>query len=81
MTVALFVEKISCFFTPQNKQAFLKEAVREIPTRSQEEIQQHEQWYQEYCMLLNSKKKVIREWKEKKQVRVVALASLCPPTP
>lgn len=42
---------------------------REVPTKTTEEIMQHDQWYAEYLTLLENKKKAIEEWKEHKKVR------------
>ena len=43
--------------------------VKEVPTKTPEEILQHEQWYVEYFTLLERKKKAIEEWREQKKVR------------
>ena len=41
-------------------------ACRELPTKSLQEVEQHEQWYTEYCTLLESKRKAIQAWKNQK---------------
>ena len=58
----------------QGGAGFLEAAAAELPTKTVEEIEQHEQWYIEYCTLLASKKKAIEEWKEEKQVRQTELS-------
>lgn len=37
-----------------------------IPTRTEEEIHQHEAWFRDYCRLNDNKKKAIAIWKKKK---------------
>ena len=46
-------------------------ACRELPTKSLQEVEQHEQWYTEYCTLLESKRKAIQAWKNQKKVSVI----------
>ena len=40
----------------------------ELPTKTPEEIEQHEKWYIEYSTLLESKRKAIEAWKAEKEV-------------
>ncbi len=53
----------------QSKSSFINAVSREVPTKTAEEITQHDQWYAEYLTLLENKKKAIEEWKEHKKVR------------
>ena len=39
-----------------------------IPGRSVDDVRQHDEWYSEYLILKESKKKAIQEWKEGKEV-------------
>jgi len=39
-----------------------------LPSRSEQEIRDHESWYQEYLQLNDRKKEVIQRWREKKEV-------------
>lgn len=39
-----------------------------IPGRSADDVRQHDEWYSEYLMLKDSKKKAIQEWKQGKEV-------------
>ncbi|KAK3584846.1 hypothetical protein CHS0354_027586 [Potamilus streckersoni] len=52
----------------QGKAAFIKHLLPAIPTRTEEEIQQHEEWYQEYLFLNDTKKDAIKKWREKREV-------------
>lgn len=47
--------------------AFFDAVTRELPTKTREEILQHEQWYVEFCALLESKQAAIEAWREEKQ--------------
>ena len=58
-----------CIFYPQNHAAFLRAAGSGIPGRSVDDVRQHDEWYSEYLMLKDSKKKAIQEWKEGKEVQ------------
>lgn len=48
-------------------------AAVELPTKTPAEILQHEQWYVEFCALLESKKAAIEAWREEKQVRCTVI--------
>ena len=53
----------------KGKMSFIKElAGGLLPTRSEQEIHDHEAWYQEYVRLNDRKKDVIQRWREKKEV-------------
>ena len=39
-----------------------------IPGRSLDDVRQHDEWYCEYLILKESKKKAIQEWKQNKEV-------------
>lgn len=39
-----------------------------IPGRSVDDVRQHDEWYSEYLILKDSKKKAIQEWKDIKEV-------------
>ena len=41
-----------------------------IPGRSVDDVRQHDEWYSEYLILKESKKKAIQEWKQGKEVGV-----------
>ena len=56
----------------QGNPAFLEAVERELPTKTAEEIREHEQWFAEFTTLLNSKKAAIEAWKEDKQVHLVS---------
>lgn len=49
--------------------SFIKELAGFLPTRSEQEIRDHEVWYQEYASLNEKKKEAIQKWREKKEVR------------
>lgn len=50
--------------------SFIKELAGFLPTRSEQEIRDHEVWYQEYASLNEKKKEAIQKWREKKLVRI-----------
>jgi len=53
----------------KGKVSFIKElAGGLLPTRTEQEIRDHESWYQEYMQLNDRKKQVIQRWREKKEV-------------
>ncbi|XP_045140993.1 coiled-coil domain-containing protein 112 [Echinops telfairi] len=51
----------------KGKPAFMGEVLEHLPGRTQEEVQQHEKWYQKFLALEESKKESIQNWKTKKQ--------------
>ena len=55
-------------FLQQGKPVFLTHVLPAIPTRTEEEIREHEDWYQEYLFLNETKKDAIKKWKEKREV-------------
>ncbi len=61
-----FIEPLVSF---QGNAAFFDAVTRELPTKTREEILQHEQWYVEFCALLESKQAAIEAWREEKQVK------------
>ena len=46
----------------------MQEAGKGIPGRSLDDVRQHDEWYSEYLILKESKKKAIQEWKQNKEV-------------
>jgi len=53
----------------KGKLSFIKELSGGLlPTRSEQEIRDHEAWYQQYLQLNDRKKQVIQRWREKKEV-------------
>ena len=53
----------------KGKLSFIKElAGGLLPSRSEQEIRDHEAWYQQYLQLNDRKKEVIQRWREKKEV-------------
>ncbi|XP_006870606.1 PREDICTED: coiled-coil domain-containing protein 112 [Chrysochloris asiatica] len=51
----------------KGKPIFMGEVLEHLPGRTQDEIQQHEKWYQKYLALEERKKESIKNWKTKKQ--------------
>lgn len=60
---SLFLKLRSKFTDPQ---LFISKCVEEIKTRSIIEIQEHEEFYRQYVILLNQKKNAIQKWKDEK---------------
>ncbi|EDV26513.1 uncharacterized protein TRIADDRAFT_54601 [Trichoplax adhaerens] len=56
-------------------QEFLEEALSQIPGKSMEEIQHHEQWYSEYAKLLENKKIAIEKWKKAKDEEKIEITT------
>ncbi|XP_017909219.1 PREDICTED: coiled-coil domain-containing protein 112 isoform X2 [Capra hircus] len=51
----------------KGKPAFMGEVLEHLPGRTQDEVQQHEKWYQKFLALEERKKESIQHWKTKKQ--------------
>ncbi|XP_060572302.1 coiled-coil domain-containing protein 112-like [Ruditapes philippinarum] len=51
----------------QGKPVFLQHLLPALPTRTEEEINSHEEWYQEYLFLNETKKEAIKRWRERKE--------------
>ncbi|XP_019743101.1 coiled-coil domain-containing protein 112 isoform X2 [Hippocampus comes] len=47
---------------------FRKEAKLYLPSKSQEEMEEHERWYQELIHLQDERREAIRRWKSRKQL-------------
>lgn len=52
----------------KNHSTFMRVAGSGIPGRSVDDVRQHDEWYSEYLILKESKKKAIQEWKQGKEV-------------
>ncbi|XP_035957001.1 coiled-coil domain-containing protein 112 isoform X3 [Halichoerus grypus] len=50
----------------KGKPTFMGEVLENLPGRTQEEVQQHEKWYQKFLALEERKKESIQNWKTKK---------------
>ncbi|XP_028407038.1 coiled-coil domain-containing protein 112-like [Dendronephthya gigantea] len=50
----------------KDKDAFIHSALSNLPGRSYDDVRQHDDWYSEYLILLDKKKKAIQEWKHHK---------------
>ncbi|KAF0872788.1 CC112 protein, partial [Crocuta crocuta] len=51
----------------KGKPTFMGEVLENLPARTQDEVQQHEKWYQKFLALEERKKESIQNWKTKKQ--------------
>ncbi|XP_006886737.1 PREDICTED: coiled-coil domain-containing protein 112-like [Elephantulus edwardii] len=51
----------------KGKPVFMGEVLEHLPGRTQDEVQQHEKWYQKFLALEERKKESIQNWKTKKQ--------------
>nr|XP_034326270.1 coiled-coil domain-containing protein 112-like isoform X4 [Crassostrea gigas] len=51
----------------KGKIIFIKHALVAIPTKTEEEIRDHEDWYQTYLSMNEKKKESIKKWREKKE--------------
>ncbi|XP_070090538.1 coiled-coil domain-containing protein 112 isoform X2 [Equus caballus] len=51
----------------KGKPTFMGEVLEHLPGRTQDEVQQHEKWYQKFLALEERKKESIQNWKTKKQ--------------
>ncbi|CAG2191567.1 Coiled-coil domain-containing protein 112 [Mytilus edulis] len=49
------------------KEIFIQHSLVAIPTRTEEEIRDHEDWYQSYLSLNEKKKESIKKWRKKKE--------------
>lgn len=48
-------------------ETFMRAAATGIPGKSIDDVRQHDEWYREYQILKDSKKKAIQEWKHEKE--------------
>ncbi|KAL5004978.1 hypothetical protein ScPMuIL_018434 [Solemya velum] len=46
---------------------FIEHCLAPLPTRTEEEIKEHEEWYQEYLFLNETKKDSIKKWRAQKE--------------
>jgi len=54
----------------KGKSSFIKDlSCGLLPTRSEQEIRDHETWFRRYLELNDRKKEVIQRWREKKEVK------------
>ncbi|XP_053556456.1 coiled-coil domain-containing protein 112 [Bombina bombina] len=60
----------------KGKVSYLEEALAFLPSRTKEDVQQHEKWYQEFLFLDEKKKEAIQKWKAKKQLEKEELSKL-----
>ncbi|XP_055292008.1 coiled-coil domain-containing protein 112 isoform X1 [Moschus berezovskii] len=51
----------------KGRPAFMGEVLEHLPGRTQDDVQQHEKWYQKFLALEERKKESIQHWKTKKQ--------------
>nr|CAI9711130.1 unnamed protein product [Rangifer tarandus platyrhynchus] len=60
----------------KGKPAFMGEVLEHLPGRTQDEVQQHEKWYQNFLALEERKKESIQHWKTKKQQKMEEIFKL-----
>ena len=56
------------------QEGLIEALLRELPARSREDVEGHEQWHRQYLHLLEEKKAAIAEWREDRKVKTVLLA-------
>ena len=59
----------------RGKLSFLREVVSFLPTKTEQEIRDHESWYQQYLQLNDRKKEAIQKWRDRKEVEKDQLIS------
>lgn len=52
-------------------QKFLKAALSDLPGYNAEEVENHYEWYMEYCSLLDSKRKAVHQWRVQQEVSIL----------
>ena len=69
----------SCSVLIQNQafDDFIEHAESEIPTRSRDDIIQHDEWYREYLTLREHKRIAIAKWKDLKEASILFYSMLC----
>ncbi|KAG8598130.1 hypothetical protein GDO81_002507 [Engystomops pustulosus] len=60
----------------KGKTSYLEEALAYLPSRTSEDIEQHETWYKEFLVLEEKKKESIQKWKAKKQQEKMEISKL-----
>ena len=66
--VKYFLANIEWNSFKQDKDAFIHVALSNLPGKSYDDVRQHDDWYSEYLILLEKKRKAIQEWKHFKDV-------------
>ena len=56
------------------QEGLIEALLRELPARSREDVEGHEQWHRKYLHLLEEKKAAIAEWREDRKVKTILLA-------
>ncbi|KAM9330934.1 coiled-coil domain-containing protein 112 [Gastrophryne carolinensis] len=60
----------------KGKPTYLEEALAYLPSRTQEDVRQHETWYQELLYLEEKKKESIQKWKSRKLQEKMQMAKV-----
>ncbi|XP_063312997.1 coiled-coil domain-containing protein 112 [Pelobates fuscus] len=60
----------------KGKPTYLKEAMEYLPSRTREDVQQHETWYKEFLLLEGKKREAIQKWKAKKHLEKAEMSKL-----
>ncbi|ELV11572.1 Coiled-coil domain-containing protein 112 [Tupaia chinensis] len=60
----------------RGRPSFMGEVLEHLPGRTQDEVQQHEKWYQRFLALEEKKKESIQNWKTKKEQKKEELFKL-----
>ncbi|CAJ0924061.1 unnamed protein product, partial [Ranitomeya imitator] len=60
----------------KGRPSYLEEALTYIPSRTREDVEQHENWYKEFLFLEEKKKDSIQKWKAKKQEEKIEVSKV-----
>ena len=52
------------------EEGLIEALLRELPARSREDVEGHEQWHRRYLHLLEEKKAAIAEWRQERKVNL-----------
>ncbi|CAB4031945.1 Hypothetical predicted protein [Paramuricea clavata] len=55
----------------KDKDAFIQSALSNLPGKSYDDVRQHDDWYSEYLIMLDKKRKAIQEWKYHKDTEKI----------
>ncbi|XP_073533243.1 coiled-coil domain-containing protein 112 [Phyllobates terribilis] len=60
----------------KGRPSYLEEALTYLPSRTKQDVEQHESWYKEFLFLEEKKKDSIQKWKAKKQEEKIEVSKV-----
>ena len=60
----------NAFIVVQGQEKFIDDCIGFLPTKTRDQIEEHEQWYRQFLSISNKRRLALKRWREERNVSV-----------